>query len=234
MQDLFNPYAAPTALEMHPKAQQWLDTPNESLRKVASGLGLIRTGVILLILTVVLFIVGIEVIHGNGLGPDAAQTLFLCFRVMLIVTAVLNLVGSIFCLSTPPESGARGWIFASVAAEVLSMVITVAELLGLYVENALLFQQLLGIIAFVTLIRFLRKVGLFIQRPDLARRAVDLLILWGVLIGLIVGSTALRDAAIGPEIGLAIAVVMLVLAIVALVKYLTLLSGTKSAILGGR
>lgn len=234
MQDPFNPYAAPTTLEMHPKAQQWLDTPNESLRKVANGLGLIRTGAIVLILAMLLLFGGLVLININRGGVEDVKMLTLVFQVMAILGAILNLVGSIFCLSTPPESGARSWIFASVAAEVLSMVITAATLLGVGMDNPLLIQQLLGIIAFVTLILFLRKVGLFIQRPDLARRAVDLLILWGVLIGLILVPRVLGEAAIGREVTLAIAVMMLVLAIVALVKYLTLLSSTKSAILGGR
>ena len=115
------------------------------------------------------------IIAFSQMGIEALQMLTLCFQVAVIIAQIMNLLGSVFCLSIPPESGARGWIFASVGAEVLSMVITVAALLKVNPENAQNAQQLLGIIAFVTLILFLRKLGLFIRRADLAQQAVGLL-----------------------------------------------------------
>jgi hypothetical protein len=248
MQDYFNPYAAPTTLEMHPAASEWLGTPNESLRKVASGLGLIRTAVLLLVFVVIIFFVGCIFLGLNGGGRDTMQMLLVVFAVMVIVAQILNLVGSIFCLSTPQETGARGWIVASVVTEVLSMVISVGALLGVRGDGASGVQQLLGIIACVTFILFLRKLGLFIGRPDLAQRAINLLILWGVLFAIIVGSIVLTvlaaqqangglrfaRPAVGPEILIAIGLSMIVLGIVAVVKYLSLLADMKSAILNGR
>ena len=248
MQDSFNPYAAPTTLEMHPAASEWLGTPNESLRKVASGLGLIRTGLLLLITVMILFFVGGFFLAFNGGGRDLLPMLLVVFVVAVIVAQILNLVGSIFCLSTPPETGARGWIVASVVAEVLSMIISVATLLGVRTEAGPGVQQLLGIIAGVTFLLFLRKLGLFIGRPDLAQRAVNLLIIFAVLFAIMIGSLVVtvmsvqmaiggqqfRGPAVGPEILIAIGLSVLILGLVALSKYLSLLADMKSAILNGR
>jgi len=247
MQDSFNPYAAPTTLEMHPAASEWLGTPNESLRKVASGLGLIRNGLILLILGVLLYVVGMAFVVFGGAGRDALQLLTVLFEGMVFVGQIMNLLGSIRCLSTPPETRARGWIVASVVAEVLSMILGMDQLVGAKSEAAQSAQQLVGIVAFVTFILFLRQLGLFIGRTDLARRAINLLILWGVLIGLslaLIASAFLLQqrngrqmfgaAGMGPEIAIVCGVTVLVLSIMALAKYLSLLADMKSAILNGR
>ena len=247
MQDSFNPYAAPTSLEMHPAATEWLGTPNESLRKVASGLGLIRNGLVLLILAVLLYFAGMAVIALGGVGRNALPMLTDIFEGMVFIGQIMNLLGSIRCLSTPPETQAKGWIVASVVTEVLSMILGLDRLTGKSSEAAQSAQQLLGIIAFVTFILFLRKLGLFIGRTDLARCAVNLLILWAVLIGLslaLIASAFLLQqqngrqmfgrAGLGPEIAIVCGVTVLVLSIVALAKYLSLLADMKSAILRER
>jgi hypothetical protein len=248
MQDSFNPYAAPTTLEMHPAASEWLGTPNESLRKVASGLGLIRTGLLLLITAVVLcFVAGLFAGFAGRGAAGMAQMMLIALIVAIIVAQILNLVGSIFCLSTPSETGARGWIVASVVTEVLSMIISLVGLVGIATQELSGVQQLLGVVACVTFILFLRKLGIFIGRTDLAQRAVNLLILWGVLFAVVAGSVVMavadvmpnggpgaRGALPGGELLIVIVLSMIVIGLVAIVKYLSLLADMKTAILGGR
>jgi len=231
---------------MHPRAAEWLGTPNASLRKVASGLGLIRIGLILTIFSVLVSFFGILMIGLVGAGAKALGTTALLFIGMVLVAQILNLIGSILCLSTPAATQARGWIVASLVAEVLSMIISLTTLTGQQFEESQRVQQLLGIVAYVTFILFLRRLGVFIGRTDLVRRAINLLILWAVLIGLglvLIAGTVLSLQGNGQFVGrsagmagivLFAGVSMFVVEIVALVKYLGLLADMKSAILTGR
>jgi hypothetical protein len=248
MQEPINPYAAPSTTEMHSKAVEWLGTPSTSLRKVASGLGLIRIGLILTIFSVLVSVFGILMIGLGGAGANALGTTALLFIGMVLVAQVLNLVGTILCLSAPAETQARGWIFASLVAELLNMIPALAARLGLYSDSevAQSAELLLGIVAYVTFILFLRKLGQFIGRTDLAQRAVYLLLLGAVLVGLdmvflassvlsveVKGQLGVRGAGMA-GIALFAGVSMFIVEIVALVKYLGLLADMKSAILAGR
>ena len=53
--DPVNPYAAPETLELGPVATAWLASSDDSLRKVAGGLAIIRSSVGLLIISVAVF-----------------------------------------------------------------------------------------------------------------------------------------------------------------------------------
>ena len=168
----------------------------------------------------------------------------------------MKLIGSLRCLATPAETGARGLIVVSVVTEVLSVLLFLGLEMGLAWQLAQplastaairFVQPLLGITALVTFILFLRKLALFLGRPDLVRHAVDLLILTGLLIGIYLAvdvvlpivlwnnaAPGLPRAGLGPmaELIFVAGVTMLVLLCVALIKYVNLLGAMRSAILG--
>ncbi len=256
MPEPINPYAAPATMEMHPKAAEWLGTPNESLRRAPPPVwGLFGLwGVLILLCIVGGFFGGILLGIGRA-GPDVMQLFQFAFAAVLIVAGLLNLVGGIFCLATPSETGAQGLIYASVGCQVLSVIINLAATFGAIPADALktaaYTQQLLALISSVTFVLYLRRLSLFIGRTDLAQRAVTLLILGAMMIGLIVvlivgavlavGNAQANNAqALGNALaglgGLTVIVMisLVVLFLVALVKYVNVLGDMKSAILTGR
>ncbi len=255
MPEPINPYAAPATVEMHPKAAEWLGTPNESLRRTATGLGLVRTGLVLIIINILIGFVGGMLIAAGGGNLDTLRLFLFVLGAIAIIASILGLVGKVFCLSTPAETEAQGWIYAAVGAEVLSLLITAAAVAGLITEanqqTAGHVQQLLNIVAAITFVLFLRKLSMFIGRTDLAQRAMNLLILGAILVGLVLvaifgGVLAMGNIqANGPQAAgqamggmagliLIVGLGMLVIGLVALAKYLSLLADLKSAIITGR
>ena len=236
MQDPINPYAAPAAVEMHPKAAEWLGTPSPSLGRVANGLGLIRSGGILAIAAVALLVGGNIAGQQRLITFDVFKMLLIVFFGMVIIGGILNLVGKVLCLSTPQETGAQGWIYTSVGTEVISLGIQLTSLFVPLPPTAVQLQGLLNIVAAVTFILFLRRLGLFIGRTELAQRAVMWLVLGAVMFGVVVLFIVLNEPGRNgplPAGYIGLLVVLVVLA-VWVVKYLSLLADMKSAILTGR
>ncbi len=253
MYDPSNPYASPMSTEMNPVAVQWLGTPSPSLMKVANGLGMIYAGIVVALLAGIGGGILVGVLTA-GRNFDAAEFVAIMILVASIVSWILNIVGSLFCLATPEESGAQGMIYASVAAMGINLLITIAMWLKLMPHGANNIQYLLSLISGVTFLVFLRRLALFIGRQDLAARARSILA-WciGLFIALVaalaimVGSAGwavldaaargraanLGNAAGGVAAGGLMILIVAIAALITFVRYANLLTYLRKAILTG-
>jgi hypothetical protein len=247
MQDQFNPYAAPATVAMHPKAADWLRTQDPSLLKVGRGLGNIYLGIVLAILAVIggAILAAIAGAAGAAAGGQqgAAGGLFivvLIAGVAVLVGYIMIIVGTLQCLATPEETGARGMIVASVIMAVMAFVLGVGRAFmgqkaaaGEFGPNEILnaASNLLSLGSQITFLLFLKKLAEFIGAASLADRAKTLLILMGATfaLGLVLGITLYVAAPLGILIGIA----LFAIAIVSFFMYLRLLRDMKLAILGG-
>jgi hypothetical protein len=252
MYDPSNPYASPMASAMDPIAVQWLGTPSPSLRKVANGLGMIYAGICLAILSAI----GGAILSATSRGNlDTLALIGILLVIAFIVSAILNIVGTLFCLATPEESGAKGMIYASAAAMGLSLLISFAIRLHVIPPPASIVQMILTFISGVTFLVFLRRLSLFIGRQDLAKKARSILIwcvglVMAVIIALAlmissVGMAYVRALATGqrPQVGRdelgSTTLPFLILGVVAVAGFITflrdanLLTYTRKAILSG-
>jgi hypothetical protein len=260
MEDQFNPYAAPTATTMHPRAAEWLrSTSDPSLQKVARGLGLIYASIVLILLCAILAAVLGPVFAGvggrnamraaqAGQPIDPAQAfsgvgIFLILCGLGIITGyIMSLVGSLMCLATPEETGAKGLITTSVAVMVIALVLNIATYAidDARAENAIDgLSKILSVVGGITFILFLKKLAEFIGAHHLATRAKSILIALAVGVLLMILSIALIFSA-GPRAGgggVAVAglimLVVLIGGLVVFVMYANLINNLRKAIQSG-
>jgi hypothetical protein len=247
MQDQFNPYAAPATVAMHPKAAEWLRTQDPSLLKVGRGLGNIYLGIVIAILAVIGGVLLAAVTGAAGAAAGGRQgaaggffIVVLIAGVAVLVGYIMIIVGTLQCLATPEETGARGLIIASVIMAIMAFVLGVASAImggdaadGATSQGEIMnsVSNLLSLGSQITFLLFLKKLAEFIGASSLSARAKTLLILMGATfaLGLILGVTLYAAAPLGILIGIA----LFVIAIVSFFMYLRLLRDMKLAILGG-
>jgi hypothetical protein len=171
MFDPANPYAAPLASIAPESPSRSLEPHQRLLRRVATGLGLIALGTALIagglvvIATLMLLDVRLRV------GRPALMWV----GVLWLAGGLIDFIGSLFCLATPRETGARGLIFTSVGAALilaLMFFIEVLEALKLVAPlpaavNAVM-RLVFGVMA-VTFVMFLWRLNRFVGRQLLAR-----------------------------------------------------------------
>jgi len=145
---------------------------------------------------------------------------------------IMIIVGTLMCLATPEETGAKGLVTASVILSVISFCTSVsvaAELTQSDVVESI--GTLTGVAAEITFLLFLKRLSEFIGAIPLAERAKTLLILMAVVFGLqIVG---LFTAFIPPGLLLILGLSMLVIVLISFFMYLRLLDGLRKAIQSG-
>jgi hypothetical protein len=139
-------------------------TEYPGMAKVRQGLGYHYARVVVLLLTIFVLCVSyafgtfaeiIPVLHEiSGVG-------LLLTIILLYLQPLLGLVGSILCLAVPPQSGARGYIIASVvldlAAIPIGAVITFSDI-------PTIAGAPLGFVAWVLFMLFLRHLANFLHR----------------------------------------------------------------------
>jgi hypothetical protein len=249
MYDPSNPYASPMSTDMNPVAVQWLGTPSPSIQKVATGLGLVYAGVLVILLAIVGGGVVGAIIGAAAGDPNAVpraiaehRAVFIGIFLVGLSGRVLNLVGSLFCLATPPESRAQGLISVSVAATIAAIAVQIGVFFRIVSESVQPVHIILIVISGLTFVLFLRRTAQFIGRVDLAERAKSILIWFGVVLLLVVvifglslqGTVRPRGDGILAIVGL-MSIVGLITGLITVARYAKLLSGIRQAILtGGR
>jgi hypothetical protein len=230
MQDEFNPYAAPATSMMHPRAAEWLHSTNDpSLQKVARGLGLIHNGIITIVLAIIFGLLGMFVI-GIAAGEGGLRFVMIIAFLVGFVGMIMIVVGTLMCLATPAETGAKGLVTASV---ILSVISFCASVIAEFAENDLvqIIGTLAGIGSQITFLLFLKQLSEFIGAISLAERAKTLLILMAVVFGLQV--IALVAVVVVPVLIAVIGLAMLVIGLISFFMYLRLLDGLRKAIQSG-
>ena len=165
-----------------------------SLEKVGTGLGLVYAGLCLTVFAIVF----VPLLGGLVAGPANLRTVFIVAGLLMVSGIVLDMVGRLFCLAMPAEhSGAKTIILLAVIFALIALALSLAGLAqffiaGFFLPPALtLAQTPLSITGSVLFVIFLRMVALYIRREDLARRAIVVLTLGGVLLALLMGIFAM-------------------------------------------
>jgi hypothetical protein len=247
MYDPTNPYASPLATDVNPVAVQWLGTPSPSLQRVATGLALVYASVLVILLAIVGGGLIGGVIGAMARNPNAVphaidqhRALFIAIFLVGMTGRVLNLVGSLFCLATPPESRAQGLILISVAATIAAIAVQLGIVFRLVSEDLNPVQLILIVIAGLTFVLFLQRTALFIGRSDLAGRAKSIFIWFGIVLIMIVAifGLALNGAPRpgGDEVFVIVgllSIASLITGLVTVARYANLLAVIRKAILSG-
>ena len=147
-----------------------------------------------------------------------------------LVGLIMVVVGTLMCLATPEETGAKGMIVASIVLYVLGFV---AGAIGQFTgsDATVAIGTLASLAANILFLLFLKQLSEFIGAIQLAERAKLLLILLGVTVGLRI-VTFLGQFVALPLLGL-LGLAFLVIGLISFFLYLGLLDRLRKAIQGG-
>jgi hypothetical protein len=167
-----------------------MDELDARLRTVATGLALIFVGLCLSLLVLSLTVWLEFGLLAQVLAPEAAVVLLAGLRALLLVAFVVNLVGPLLCLATPAQCQGVGFLYASLALQVVGVLASVYEnavsvrlLPPPPPESALvlfLFYAGANLLAFFLFLSYLWALALFVERSDLADEAATVK-QWAVL-----------------------------------------------------
>jgi hypothetical protein len=240
--------------EMNPVAVQWLGTPSPSLLKVAKGLGLIYSGICLALLCAIGGTILVAVVAAATQSAGLVGLLGILMGIGIVVAGIMNIVGTLMCTATPEESGAKGMIYASVAAMGIAVLVSITIAVGLMSRQAAGVQYLANIVSGITFFVFLKRLAMFIGRADLAAKAQSILN-WciGLFVGLLasvaimLGSAGVAffraategreapagGAAAGAGIAGLLIVIIIIAGLITFIRYANLLTYLRKAILSG-
>jgi hypothetical protein len=143
---------------------------------VGLGLLLVYTGICLMLLGLICVIAAFPL--AAGVGNAALAPILLGAAVLMVVVGyILQIVGPLLCLAVPAESGSKGLIIGSVVCMLLSIFGMGLGWFGVQltkIDPGL--SSPTGILGSILFMLFLRQLSLYIGRPDLARRALIVLI----------------------------------------------------------
>jgi hypothetical protein len=163
-----NPVAAPAIVAPVSLGAQWLSKNLPEMRRAQLGLWLILIGICAMLLGMAVYVV----IPLRALGMVIHLDPALC---LLGTGYVLQAIGPSLCLDVPAASGAKPLVITTVVLMALALAMSATKYLAsMHSPDSGNFSYLLGgLVAFVL---SLRQLALFIERPDLARRAVAVLV----------------------------------------------------------
>jgi hypothetical protein len=243
----------------------------KQLMKVARGFKLVHIGVTMVVAGLIGFIVsvfmfffaGAAIAGGGGGGRGAAAgfaflgiiilaIVFLCF----LAGSIVHLIGMFFCLAVPEKAG-NAKLFISISIALILAVMALGSLnflgsfarfeFGLAVNGAIqMGWGLLEMAACVLFLLFTKAVARFVRRGDLAEKAMSVLWLYGIAIGLyflgfivwiimamagvaggLAGGGGVRAAAGGAMAGFCLGSIVigagLIFALIALIRFISLM-----------
>ncbi len=216
-----NPYAAPQTFDMTSPGAEWAVNDSPALRRTGLGLSLVYYGIITLLLTAT---VGAIVVP--FLLPKAPMVLIVV-GIAIMAGFLLLVIGPILCLAVPSESGAKGFILGSVTLQVINVAFSVAQQFAGIPQALIPVTQLVSIVSAILFVMFMKKLAEYIGRPDLAKRAQNVLIIGVVL--LLVAIVAAGAMAVNPMFGM-LGLVLAVLGLMAFVMYANLVDALRKGI----
>lgn len=203
----------------------------QPLRTVATGPRLVYVGLCLLVFSVIWPFLG--VLFVAQMVPNGAFFLLASFPVLMLLAILLDTIGRFLCLAMPADqSGGKPIIYVSVGFSLLALAISALQLGNLFFSLVQLpqvvaqLQTPLALVGSVLFVLFLRNLAKYIQRPDLAVRAITVVILGVVALGLVVMVVATQRL----EFGI-LGIGVLVLGIILLIMYGNLLTYLRKAVL---
>ncbi len=225
MQESFNPYQYPPDPEQHSADVELLRSPLNSLSRVTTGLAIVFVGAVATSLAWTAFIIGL-IFATNGSELARANALLAC-AVFVILGDVLRIVGSLVCLATPREANARGLIFVAAGATILNVLLGIGSAANALPSVLELTKGVPDTIAYVYFLLYLRQLGTFIERQDLADQARSILVWAGVFIPILI------VALIAELSGICLILLIGAGAFTIAIRYLVLIWRMRKAILSG-
>ncbi len=152
----------------------------EPLRGVANGLGIICVAIILWGAYELPYLA--SYIHRNFGLVGTVRFPRTLYRGAWLVVEVVFILGRIRCASIPTDGPARWWASASAMSNALVLLSILPWFVGdrfPEIAKARWLFATLAIFSMATFFLFLRRLALQIDRPDYAKRAVQLLIVLG-------------------------------------------------------
>ncbi len=221
MDDQPNPYASPQS-DFAAAGQAWMRDQSGQLRSVYIGLSLCYWGIVLMLLGLLVGAAG-GLAAGMIAGPGASMILGFAGIGMAIVGAILSFVGPFFCLTVPAESGAKGFIIASVILQLgnffITPALTLVDLPGFSGFTGTLASPLISFAGIMAFILFMQRLSSFIGRGELVARTNRVLVgaglvfvSWMGIIGYAVVGRAEGFGLFVPLLGLAALVVFVMYA----------------------
>ena len=151
-----------------------MNSQKDQLNKVAIGIGMMLVAMVLLI---ALFF-----------GFSGAAVLFVSAIPLVALAAIpigatamlLGIIGPCLCLAAPQQAKATEFILLTVVGNGLAILIFPLGLVVTLPWWLLLIGRLLPFVASVVFILFLKRLALYLERPDIAKLAVQSLV-WGAV-----------------------------------------------------
>jgi hypothetical protein len=218
-----------------------------SFRRIAVGLGLAQAALCLMLLAIVWIVFAerynrVDVVHGIVVRRGASVRLVVGVAAgMVLASSVLDIIARILCLAVPAELGRiRYIIFVCVTCSLVAVVISGLQLGRLFlglpklptaVDLAGTSNEAASSILFLV---FLRSLALFLNRRDLATRAMTLGIVTVLLLIFMVPLFAAAQI-IKNELGLGLDTILgmvnMVMGVVLVVRYSNLLTNLRKAVM---
>lgn len=170
-----NPFASPQTDDLAAKADQSSSIKfPDKMRRVRAGLSLAYLGIcgiplLIIFALVVLFVTG-PILNPRPLAQAAGV---ICL-VALAGLGVAIFVGQVMCIAVPRESGAKGWVVAAIILQLSSLLASFGVFVAI-AQHRWLFGSIsafLSLMAMLCFLLFLHKTALYVQRGDIAWRAV--------------------------------------------------------------
>ena len=151
-----------------------------------------------------------------------------------ITSTILSLIGPCMCLGAPRESRAAAYVLSSILLSGLALALHLAALLIPALKVVAFIPLLLQVVVPHLFILFCQQMGMYLQRPEIVAQAEAALRLGIIAAGLLLVAVILSFVVSNDirEIVSAIAgLCIFILLILELLRYMTLLWITRSAIL---
>ncbi|MEZ6061653.1 MAG: hypothetical protein R3C19_15000 [Planctomycetaceae bacterium] len=187
-----NPYAPPQP--RHDAAETTV--PGERLQKLQlTGIGtlLVYTGMLIIALGAV--VAALIALFGSAAGSGStgqavvtAITAFGSAGIGITLGLLIMFAGKLLCLSVPSRGTRKQLLTGSIAADVLWLLLICAQHLqrrngGVFTNEAWTHAtgSLLLVLSPILFVLFLMRLGRFLDRPDVTRRGVPVLVVAGAL-----------------------------------------------------
>lgn len=193
---------------------------------VRSGIQLIYWGLVCLLLTVI-GTVGAVVV---GRGSEMSARIAMAAGIAALIGAGLISIGRLLCVGTPQESGAREYILVAVYLDGVTMLIVLAQFFAPRLNSfeAPMAAVLFSHVSAVLFLLFLRQLGVYLRREDLAQKGTAVLRITVMAMGTSILMIGLQDFWVG--FGVILGLTLLIVSIVLLLSFCNLISTLHTAL----
>ncbi len=215
-----------------------METDEKRLQKVSIGIGMMLASIVVLFLYFVSFLVSpLTASFGSAALTKAVIMIQLRFALPIVVTStLLGVAGPCLCLAAPRDVKGTGYLLVSVGLNALDLLVIalgmLATLPGWLTGIASSFLPFVSIPFFVL---FVRRIAIYLERHDIRKLARGTLILAGMAAVLAAIPWAivklkfdLRPYAL---VGLGLPAVILIVAVLAFLRYLRMLEYARRGVL---